>query len=35
MNGWVTAISVATSASTNFVFWNEAIGVPNAVRSFT
>ena len=28
-------VSVASSASTNRVFWNEPIGLPNALRSFT
>ena len=32
---WATSTSVFTSASVNFVFWNEPIGWPNAVRSFT
>ncbi len=30
-----TSTSVATSASTKRVFWNEPIGWPKAVRSFT
>ena len=32
-NVWAISISVAISASTNRLCWNEAIGWPNAVRS--
>jgi hypothetical protein len=35
MYAWATSTSVFTSASTNLVFWNEAIDVPNAVRCLT
>ncbi len=32
---WAISISVAISASRKRLFWNEPIGWPNAVRSFT
>jgi len=35
MNAWPISTSVATSASSKRVFWNEPMGLPNASRSLT
>jgi len=31
---WAASTSVEQAANSNFVFWNDATGVPNALRLF-